>query len=201
MALPQSSKTTSDVLIGRDQQTGYRTHVGSLAFEHLLVLSQPSVSSCVHILDGQWPLLSGNDTDQIRVIASYSRAENVVVGGDSPRLPEFMFGPEPAHRWCYYFEQADLARQAGDWKRVAELGAKATAANLHAEDWAEWTPFLQAYAYLGDEPSFTMTAHRLNGDPYARLQACNILTRMQASGQPFSADIKAQMDSLLCRGG
>jgi hypothetical protein len=111
-----------------------------------------------------------------------------------------MFGPEPAHRWCYYFEKADLALQTGDWESVAALGKQASAAGLHPEDWVEWTPFLQAYAYLGDEAEFTATAHRLNGDAFARLQACNILTRMQGNGKSFTPQIQTQMDNLLCRG-
>ncbi len=199
MALSQQSKTTNDVLLGRDQPTGYRTHIGFLDFERLLVLTQPSPSSCVHVLNGASPLFSSDDSEQVRVIGPYSKIETVL-GGKPPVLAGFMFGPEPAHRWCYYFEQADLALQEGDWQRVASLGTQAAAAGLHPEDWVEWTPFLQAYANLRDEALFTATAHRLNGDPFARLQACNALVKMQASGHPFTPGIQAQMDDLLCHG-
>ncbi len=40
------------------------------------------------------------------------------------RMPK-IYGPEPAHNWCYYFERADLARQIGDWTQVTNLGDKA----------------------------------------------------------------------------
>ena len=200
MALPQAQKTTEDVLVGKDQQTGYRTHVGSLQFDQLLVLSQPSDVSCVHVIDARWPLFSAADTDQIRVIGPYSRAENVLAGHPDPQLNEAVFGPEPSHRWCYYFEKADLALQLEDWTGIEEIGKQVAQAGLHPEDWVEWTPFLQAYASLGDEALFAGTAHRMNGDPFARVQACRILTDMQKSGHSFSAGIQVQIGSLLCRG-
>ncbi|HTP00958.1 MAG TPA: hypothetical protein VMJ64_06255 [Anaerolineales bacterium] len=200
MSLPQSPKTTTNIMVGRDAPTGYRTHVGTFDYERLLVLTQPSPSACVHVLDGQWPLYSKDDPDQIRAVGAYSKIDGIVNSSRQPKLAEFMFGPEPAHRWCYYFEKADLALQSQDWKTVAQLGKQAAAAGLHPEDWVEWTPFLQAYAMLGDETEFTATAHRLNGDAFARIQACSILTRMQAGGQAFSPQIQSQMDNLLCRG-
>ena len=200
MALSQQSQTTNDVLLGRDQPTGYRTHVGILDFQRLLVLTQPSPTSCVHVLNGASPLFSSADPDQVRVIGSYSRIQNVVPGPHQPALAAFMFGPEPPHRWCYFFEKADLALQQADWQQVSQLGKDAAAADLHPEDWVEWIPFLQAYAHLGDEALFTATAHRLNGDAFARLEACNTLVNMQSSGDSFTPQVRAQMDTLLCRG-
>ena len=112
-----------------------------------------------------------------------------------------MFGPEPAHKWCYYFEKAELALQTGDWQNAADLGTQAAKAGMHPEDPIEWIPFLQAYAQLGDAPSFSATAHRTNGDPHAKLEACNILTQMQKSGFSPSAAIETEMNNLLCTGG
>ncbi len=200
MALPQASKTTNDIFIGRDQPGGYRTHVGSIDYDHLLVISQSTASSCVHVINGQWPLFSSEDPDQVRPVGKYSKADQVIGGANSPKLPVFMFGSEPAHRWCYYFEKADLALQSEDWKAVADLGAQVAKAGLHPEDWTEWTPFLQAYAQLGDVSAFTAAAHRLNGDPFARIQACATLTGLQHSGLAFSTGIQTQINTLLCPG-
>jgi len=41
--------------------------------------------------------------------------------------PAAVFGDEPVHGWCYYFEKAELARQQGDWQQVAALGEQAFA--------------------------------------------------------------------------
>jgi len=45
----------------------------------------------------------------------------IITGKDMPVMPEDIFGKEPPHTWCYYYEKAELARQAGDWEQVAKL--------------------------------------------------------------------------------
>jgi hypothetical protein len=197
-ALPQISSTTNDVLAGKNRSDGYRTHIATVDFDHFLVMSQTSGNACVHALDPRWPLLSSSDPDQVLVIADHSKIDSILSDQESPKPAPFIFGPEPAHRWCYYFEKADLARQTGDWQKVVELGNESARAGLHPEDAVEWIPFLQAYAYTGDVQSFNGTAHRINSDPYAKTEACRTLTNMQKSGFPFSSTIEAQMNNLLC---
>jgi hypothetical protein len=199
-ALPQQSGTTNDVILGKDRSSGYRTHTAYIRFDQFLVISQPTASDCVHVIDAQRPLYSKDDPDQILLLGGYSKIDSLRTGQDFPTPAKFMFGSEPAHNWCYYFEKADLALQSGDWKKVAELGEQASKAGLHPEDWVEWMPFLQAYAYLGDVPRFGTTAHRINGALYPKLQACQILTNLQKNGSVFSSEIQSQMNTLLCPG-
>ena len=56
--------------------------------------------------------------------------------------------PNRPHNWCYYYEKADLARQAGDWNQVAHLGDEAFAASYRPDDLSEYLPFIEAYARL-----------------------------------------------------
>ncbi len=149
-ALPQISSTTNDVLAGKNRSEGYRTHVALVNFDQFLIMSQPSGTACVHVIDARWPLFSSSDPDQVLLIGGHSNIESILPGQRSPKLAQFIFGPEPAHRWCYYFEKAELAVQTGDWQKVAELGNEAAKQGLHPEDPVEWIPFLQAYADLGD---------------------------------------------------
>lgn len=65
------------------------------------------------------------------------------------RMPE-MYGQEPTHNWCYYFERADLARQKGDWERVAELGAIAFGLDDYPNDPLERFVFIEGYAHVGE---------------------------------------------------
>jgi hypothetical protein len=200
-ALPQISSTTGDVLLGKNRNDGYRTHIAAVNFNQFLVISQPSATDCIHAVDPRWPLYSSSDPDQILLIGGHSNIDSILPGPKSPRPAQTMFGPEPAHKWCYYFEKAELALQTGDWQKAADLGNEAGRAGLHPEDPIEWIPFLQAYAYLGDAPSFTATAHRTNGDPHAKKEACKILTDMQKSVYPPNALIETQINNLLCAGG
>ncbi|MDX1378491.1 MAG: hypothetical protein R3307_06560, partial [Anaerolineales bacterium] len=61
-----------------------------------------------------------------------------------------IYGPEPEHGWCYYFQKADLARQMGDWDEVAELGDKAFKLDDHPNDPLERFVFIEGYAHSGD---------------------------------------------------
>lgn len=68
----------------------------------------------------------------------------------SSRLEE-VFGPEPIHDWCYYFEQADLYRQQGDWPKTAAAADKALKINKHftQKNVSELLPFIDGYAHTG----------------------------------------------------
>lgn len=64
-------------------------------------------------------------------------------------MPE-IYGPEPVHGWCYYFQKADLARQMGDWETVTQLGDVAFALNDHPNDPIERFVFIEGYAHMAD---------------------------------------------------
>lgn len=59
--------------------------------------------------------------------------------------PVNLLGSEPPHTWCYYFEKADLARQAEDWQLVARLGDEAMVQHsLRPFDLSEYLIFIEA---------------------------------------------------------
>ncbi len=79
-----------------------------------------------------------------------SKVSLVIAAPEDPaRPPEAIFGTEPPHQWCYYFEKADLARANGDWSEVARLGDEAFAATFRPNNLSERLPFIEAYARLG----------------------------------------------------
>jgi len=65
-------------------------------------------------------------------------------------MPASLYAPEPGHGWCYYFEKAELARQAGDWEQVVELGDKAFKLDDSPNDPVERFVFIEGYAHMGD---------------------------------------------------
>jgi hypothetical protein len=80
--------------------------------------------------------------------------------------PAHIFGPEPEHGWCYYFEKADLARQEGDWQEVVRLGEQAFRLDtrLYEVNAAELVPYIEGYARTGQwerAQELTIEAHRL----------------------------------------
>jgi hypothetical protein len=70
--------------------------------------------------------------------------------GDAREQLAQVFGQQlPADDWCTAFEQADLARQLGDWPAVVEIGEK-TLEEFNPYHPSELLPFIQAYAHTGD---------------------------------------------------
>jgi hypothetical protein len=61
-----------------------------------------------------------------------------------------VYGPEPEHEWCYYFERADLARQLGNWDEVVSLGDQALRLDDHPNNPVERFVFIEGYAHNGD---------------------------------------------------
>jgi hypothetical protein len=198
-AIVPTAYAMKDIVVGQNTTAGYRTHVGEINYDKMLVISQPSESSCVHVIDQRWPLFSAADSDQIFLTGARSKVENILTDKKSPKLDKSIFGPEPAHEWCYTFEKAELAIQMGDWEKAASLGNDAIKSGFHPTDLVEWTPFLQAYAYLGDEQAFKGAASKIKTSSFVRLQACDTLSRMQKYGYSFGAKIQAQIENL-CSG-
>lgn len=199
-ALPQMAYTTKDVLGGGNKSYGYRTHVGEINYNNMLVISQPAENACVHIINSQWPRYSDQDSDQILLLGQYSKNQNILSDASAPRLPEFIFGPEPAHAWCYYYQQAELALQKGNWEKIVQIGDQVNQLKLHPNDRIEWAPFLQAYAIKGDEKAFKATAVKIDSSPFVRREACRTLLKMQEMESTFTPQIQSLMDEKLCRG-
>jgi hypothetical protein len=64
--------------------------------------------------------------------------------------PSNIFGGEPGHTWCYYFEKADLAAQHGEWPVISGLWNEATQGGFRAANGIELLPFISASARLGN---------------------------------------------------
>ena len=201
-ALPQMEYSTIYVLRGINRSTAYRTHTGELNSDNMLVISQPTESACVHVIDAQWSRYSNQESDQILLLGPYSKIQRVLTDVSAPRPAEFIFGPEPAHAqaWCYYYQKAELALQEGDWGKIIQLGEKVTQLNLSPDDRIEWAPFLQAYALKGDEKAFKATLAKVEKLPFVRQEVCHTLLKMLGMGSTFTPQIQSVIDDEACDG-
>jgi hypothetical protein len=106
--------------------------------------------ACLRLLD---PEIDTNN--RFILIESLMREASVlsnprqILASSSATMPSIYY-PEPAHRWCYYFEKAELARQFGDWEEVAKLGDTAFALGDHPNNPVERFVFIEGYAHLGE---------------------------------------------------
>lgn len=164
--------------------------------DQILILSNPAATSCVHAIDGHQPELSALEDPRLILIAHYSRLERILPDQEPAAPPEHIFGPEPAHSWCYFYQKASLARQKGDWQTVRSLGKEAFQGDFSPADPIEWMPFLQAYALDGDTARLKQIAPELQKIPFVRQQACQIL----AGIEPLHLEVRAAIQQLYCRG-
>lgn len=163
-------------------------------YRNILVLSQPTPESCVHIIDGFQPEFSEGELDTIRAIGPYSEVEHILMDQEHPAPPVLVFGPEPAHDWCYYYQKADLARQEGDWDTVLQLGQEAFDQGLVPQDPIEWMPFLQAYAHQGDLARLEELSPDVSESPYTAGQVCRTIHAMP----DISESVRRSVTSLYC---
>ncbi|MBE0671353.1 MAG: hypothetical protein IH588_12250 [Anaerolineales bacterium] len=183
--LTPNDQNIQDILDGsRYVPKQYRSHLVNFDYGNLLVISQPTLTSCVHVIDGDQPLISVSDPVNVALAAPSSRIDNVIMDAEPAIPPEYIYGSEPEHTWCYYFQKADFAAAQGDWERVIELSDEAAQLKLSPEDRAEWFPFLKAYAITGTSDQLSQTARRVVGDKFLRQQACDMLAAIQESLTP-----------------
>jgi hypothetical protein len=106
---------------------------------------------CLRLLDPEidpYNRLISDDT-LLRDAAMISSSTSILDDEVNAVMPG-IYNPEPPQSWCYYFEQADLARQMGDWKRVAKLGNEAFNLDDHPNDPIERFVFVEGYAHVGE---------------------------------------------------
>ena len=198
-ALTTDTSAINNLLLGHDpQESTYRAHTSTIDYARTVVIVQSAEDACVRVLDPRAPTLSVTDNPSLRLLAPVSSVENIGAAGPPAAVPAALFGPEPQHGWCFYFEKAALAGQQGDWQQVAAIQDQVNKLGLHPNDQIEWMPFLQAQAYLGDLQQVKQMASRINTEKLYKEQACQNLRGMADHGYPLSAETRALVDALFC---
>ena len=105
--------------------------------------------ACLRLLD---PVLDADnrfipDDSLMREASTLSNADRILAVQES--VMPAIYGPEPVHGWCYYFEKADLARQFGDWETVTRLGDEAFSIDDYPNSPVERFVFIEGYAHTG----------------------------------------------------
>ena len=172
-----------------DNRRSIRTYKN---YRNILILTQPTLDSCVQIIDGSQPVLSRFENSEVRAIASYSESGRILTTDSFHTPPAIPFGAEPVHDWCYFYQKASLAQQRGQWADVVKIGEQAKSQGLEAKDLVEWMPFLQAYAHEGDAAQLKELSPVIAVDPYAAQQACQVLSGTEGLSDTVLQVIKAE---------
>jgi hypothetical protein len=143
-------------------------------------------NACLRVLDSVY---AGGDTYErqprfLRDAIPLSDPSLILTKAAPPVMPAALFGKEPPQTWCFYYEKAELARQVGDWERVAALGNRAREQGLVPGDALEWLPFIEAYVITGEyQAARELSNLAYQDDSRPRKGLCHAWQRIQAAGQ------------------
>jgi hypothetical protein len=116
-------------------------HVVSITFQY-------EENECLHVLRPDYSNAVGLTAEVYKwaALSNLSRIEPTTKSVPPPDI----FGNEPGHTWCYFYEKADLADQFQQWHQVASLWQAANQQGVWGRNGIELLPFVRAYAMLND---------------------------------------------------
>jgi hypothetical protein len=157
--------------------------------------------ACLRLLEPG--LDTGNRFIQVESLmreASALSNHGMILAEPAARMPE-IYGPEPEHNWCYYFQKADLARQLGHWAEVVELGNTAFKLDDHPNNPVERFVFIEGYAHTGDWDAalkISRDAYRVSKD-YVGPLLCQLWQRIETetTGSVEQTQALSEVESML----
>jgi len=168
-------------------------------FNNALVMSMSPLSSCLHVIDGRLPVYSETESQLVRQVGEYSHIDRVIPTGTAPTPPASIFGTEPAHGWCYYYQKASLARQKGDWAEIGRLYDQVHELGLETNDKSEMIPFLEGLVNLGRyEDARTLFHKQIKGNGEMRFTVCTSLAEHNPDYPPDFGYDYANIYEILC---
>ncbi len=191
------SKVVPKLARGRTFAPDFRTFnfIGS-SLDSLAIYYKPGAGRCLWVLSPQdadnpeVPEL----TRQALPVSNLSRIEAEPAAGGYP--PTDLFGKEPEHTWCYYYQKAELARQFDDWQSVIRLGEEARQKGFAAGNAHERLVFIEGYARSGgweQARELTAAAYEMNADTAPRL--CSLWQRLLAQSA-FPEDQRLSLEQM-----
>jgi len=128
---------------------------------------------------------------------------DVILPDAAPKTPPaHLFGNEPAHTWCYYFEKADLARQVGDYAQAYSLISEANQAGFYPVDLTEWYPFIDGAVHTGHlEEAAELSSRIIVNEGVVQDGVCNTWTNYAntlPAGSPELQQVEEQINKMEC---
>jgi hypothetical protein len=112
----------------------------------LVVQFNPEKDRCLWVLsslDENNPYLE----PQVKESLSASNFARIQTANGS-ELYQGIFGTEPAHTWCFYYQKSNLALQTGNWSDVLYYWDSAKENGFTSRNEIEYSPFIEAAAHL-----------------------------------------------------
>ena len=187
--------TLEKIRVGATETRGLREFLEfTRSYHNSLIVSRSDQTSCWHVLDGNDPVFPQETSAMVYSTVRLSKIDQIKVDAPAAIPPVLIFGPEPAHDWCYFFQSASLEAQRQDWENVAQLADQALDAGFKPIDRSEWLPFLKGLVMVGRTEDAEAMALWIRDVPTIRHRQCDYLS---ATALPDS-DHQTYLREILC---
>jgi hypothetical protein len=146
----------------------FRTYQFNGSTNQIIAISDNN-PGCLRVLDAKLtPINTVKDTYPKSMLdaVNISNLQVILDTGTQMTPPSHLFGDEPAHTWCFYFEKAELARQQTDYAKSYALIKEANKLNYYPGDLSEWYPFIDSALHLGHFDEAAELSSRIILDSY-----------------------------------
>jgi hypothetical protein len=145
-------------------------------YGNILVATIPDALSCLQAINGE-RLEDNKISPLIQLIYDQSEIDLIDTSeAQSAMPPNDIFGAEPVHRWCYFYQHLSRSRQNSDWLAAADLADEAGLLNYKPLNIAEWLPVFEAYANTDRKDEAKQIAKIIRSDKDLRALLCDQMT-------------------------
>ncbi|OJX45959.1 MAG: hypothetical protein BGO78_03475 [Chloroflexi bacterium 44-23] len=168
-------------------------------YSKFLLIGQPITGSCLHAFDGNLPIYSFNEKQYVNIVANFSNLSRINTKGQLPIPPKSIFGDEPEHGWCYYFQKASLARQKGDWQKIVDIYYTTVAGGFKPVDTSEYFVFVEGLVNSGqNEKAIQIAENQILNNDTLKYSLCQALQSAPEYPPGFGYQKKTISD-LICK--
>mgnify|MGYP007030119090 CR=1 FL=1 len=180
--------TLTDLVPGIPIRRAFRGKEFNGSTSQVLVLAY-NPPGCLKILDPRYDLALPRLPERVGRALPLSSPQQWIAAANPPAFPPAeIFGPEPRHRWCYYYQKASLARQVGDWEEVTRLAGESIRRGIRPErpqDQDEFLPFIEGYARVNRwDDAAQLTVDTYYWSPDLQPALCEVWRRSVAGNPP-----------------
>ena len=165
-------------------------------FSNTILFNKGGQFSCVQAIDGDFPIISSGSNDRIKLLSGASSVNQIMIDNEYASILPSIFGEEPAHEWCYYYQKASLARQELNWDEVVRLGKEAQENGFTAYDASEWVIFVEANLIQGNRNQAKWMSSIIKSDKHLKLEICSMLDSSPPDLPNYPTD---DMLDLICK--
>ena len=189
----RGQKYFNDFKPGSDFEHNYLAAVFHGSSDRMLALYYDP-PACLTVLDPDTDPSNALIPVEMRAAAALSALDLI---SDQPvhQPAAEIFGVEPAHNWCYFYEKADLARQKKDWDEVASLGDRAFAIKDYPNGPLERLPFIEGYAHINRwDDALRLSQETAGISPVTHSPLCALWQRIDRETPSSLSKTRAQKD-------